>query len=132
MTSTTPTPTPNSPGQSPRRRLPIILIANLCIAVALLFAVPVIYKGQQGFLPHATVNSEYVDTAIGSGEADFVHNALRMTEVARAMAHDDHVSTMGVMQLAVAFLAALFFCNSLYLFRLHRRSRLSALPQRAG
>ena len=130
MTPTT--PTSNNKGQSYRTRLPIILIANLCVAVILLFAVPVIYKGQQEFLPHATVNREYVDTAIGSGESDFIHNALRTTEVARAMARDDHVSTMGVMQLAVAFLAVLFFGNSLYLFRLHRRSKPATALNPAG
>lgn len=122
------TPTPNLLGSSRRTRLPLILIANLCIAVILLSAVPLIYQGQQGFQPHASVNNEYVDTAIGSGEADFMHNALRTTEVARAMAHDAHVSTMGVMQVAVAFLAVLFFCNSLYLFGLQRSCRPTHVP----
>ena len=107
-----------------------MLITNLCVAVFLLLSVPLIYKGQQGFALHAATNNNYVEAAIGSGEADFMHNALRTTEIARAMAHDDHVSTMAVMQLIVAFLAFLFFCNSLYLFRLHRRSQQTPLLPR--
>jgi len=121
MTPTTHASQPT--GQSTRTRLPLILITNLCVAVFLLLAVPVIHKGQQGFILHATANNDYVEAVIGSGEADFMQNALRTTENARAMAYDDHVATMAVMQLTVAFLAFLFFFNSLYLFRLHRRSQ---------
>lgn len=120
----TPTTYASQPtGQSARTRLPLILITNLCVAVFLLLAVPVIHKGQQGFILHAVANNDYVEAVIGSGEADFMQNALRTTENARAMAYDDHVATMAVMQLTVAFLAFLFFFNSLYLFRLHRRSQ---------
>lgn len=121
MTPTTHASQPR--GQSARTRLPLILITNLCVAVFLLLAVPVIHKGQQGFILHAAANNDYVEAVIGSGEADFMQNALRTTENARAMAYDDHVATMAVMQLTVAFLAFLFFFNSLYLFRLHRRSQ---------
>ncbi len=107
-----------------------MLITNLCVAVFLLLAVPLIYKGQQGFVLHAATNNDYVEAAIGSGEMNFMHNALRTTEMARAMAYDDHVSTMAVMQLIIAFLALLFFCNSFYLFRLYRRSRNTTLVSR--
>ena len=128
MTPTTHAPTPKE--KSVSARLPLVLITNLCVAVFLLLAVPLIYKGQQGFVLHAAANNDYVEAAIGSGEADFMHNALRTTEIARAMAHDDHVSTMAIMQLIVAFLAFLFFGNSLYLFRLHRRSQqIPLLPR---
>ena len=115
---------------STHTRLPLVLITNLCVAVFLLLAVPLIYKGQQGFVLHAATNNDYVEAAIGSGEMNFMHNALRTTEMARAMAYDDHVSTMAVMQLIIAFLALLFFCNSFYLFRLHRRSRNTTLVSR--
>ncbi|HAT20409.1 MAG: hypothetical protein HRU37_08565 [Roseibacillus sp.] len=121
MTPTTHASEPTE--QSARTRLPLVLITNLCVAVFLLLALPVIHKGQQGFVQHAAANNDYVEAVIGSGEADFMQNALRTTEVARAMAHDDHVATMAIMQLTVAFLAFLFFFNSLYLFRLHRRSQ---------
>ncbi|MEE2624236.1 MAG: hypothetical protein VCA40_07370 [Roseibacillus sp.] len=121
MTPTTHASEPTE--QSARTRLPLVLITNLCVAVFLLLALPVIHKGQQGFVQHAATNNDYVEAVIGSGEADFMQNALRTTEVARAMAHDDHVATMAIMQLTVAFLAFLFFFNSLYLFRLHRRSQ---------
>ena len=104
-------------------RLPLILLTNLGVALCLLIAVPIIYNGQQRFAQHSTADKDYVEAAIGSGEADFMHNALRTTEIARAMAHDDHVSTMAVMQLTVAFLSALFFFIGLYLLRLHRCSR---------
>lgn len=94
----------------------------------MLVAVPVIYKGQQGFVPHAVVNKEYVNAAISSGEADFMNNALKTTEIARAMAHDSHVSSLAVMQMAVGVLAALFFINSLYLFWLHRQPQAVQIP----
>ncbi len=122
--------TPETKKQPARTRLPLVLITNLCVAVVLLLAVVLIYKGQQGFVLHAAANNDYVNVAIGSGEADFMHNALRTTEIARAMAHDDHVATMAIMQLIVAFLALLFFCNSLYLFRLHRLSPQTPLLSR--
>ena len=119
-----PPPTTHRGVAAPRRtRLPLVLLTNLGVALCLLVAVPVIYNGQQNFLQHSTADRNYVEAAIGSGEADFIHNALRTTEVARAMAHDDHVATMAVMQLTIAFLSALFFFNGLYLLRLHRRSR---------
>ncbi len=125
MTSTTSTPTE----KSSRTRLPLVLITNLCVAVCMLVAVPVIYKGQQGFVPHAVVNKEYVNAAISSGEADFMNNALKTTEIARAMAHDNHVSTMAIMQMTVALLAVLFFLNSFYLFRLHRQPQPVQIPR---
>ena len=125
------TRSPETKKQPARTRLPLVLITNLCVAAFLLLAVVLIYKGQQGFVLHAVANNDYVNAAIGSGEADFMHNALRTTEIARAMAHDDHVATMAIMQLIVAFLALLFFCNSLFLFRLHRRSQQTPLLSRS-
>ena len=116
--------------QPVRTRLPLVLIANLGVAVCLLVAVPLIHKGQQGFVQHSTTDRGYVEAAISSGEADFMHNALRTTEIARAMAHDDHVATMAVMQLTVAFLSVLFFFNGLYMFRLHHRSRETSVAAR--
>jgi len=113
-----------------RTRLPLVLIANLGVAVCLLVAVPLIHKGQQGFLQYSVTDRGYVEAAISSGEADFMHNALRTTEIARAMAHDDHVATMAIMQLTVAFLAFLFFFNGLYMLQLHRRNRQIPLAAR--
>ena len=104
-------PSPNTPRgitNQRRTRLPLVLLTNLGVALCLLVAVPIIYNGQQKFLQHSTADQKYVEAAIGSGEADFIHNALRTTEVARAMAHDDHIATMAVMQLTIAFLLQLF------------------------
>lgn len=95
----------------------------------MLAAIPVIYFGQRGFAPHAVVNKEYVNAAISSGEADFMHSALKTTEIARAMAHDNHLSTMTIMQVAVGALAVLFFLNSFFLFRLHRHPEPSRIPR---
>ena len=118
------THSPESKEQSARSRLPLVLITNLCVAVFLLLAVPVIHKGQQGFVLHAATNNDYVEAVIGSGEADFMQNALRTTEIATtATGRRATTATMAVMQLTVAFLAFLFFFNSLYLFRLHRRTQ---------
>ena len=100
----------------------------LGIAVVLLAAIPVIHNGQQGFVPHASVNRAYVDTVISSGKADFMNKALKTTEIARAMAHESHVSTMGVMQMAVGTLAVLFILNSFFLFRIHREPQPVRVP----
>ncbi len=94
----------------------------------MLAALPVIYNGQQGFAPHAHVDRNYVDAAISSGQADFMHKALKTTEIARAMAHESHLSTMSVMQAAVGTLAILFILNSFFLFRLHRQSQPRPAP----
>ncbi len=114
-----------------RTKLPLVLITNLGVALCLLLAVPLIHKGQQGFIQHSTTDRSYVEAAIGSGESDFIHNALLTTEIARAMAHDDHVSTMATMQLTVAFLSFLFFFNGLYMLRLYRRARETPLAARS-
>ena len=95
----------------------------------MLVAVPVIHQGQKGFVPHAVVDKKYVDAAISSGQADFMHKALKTTEIARAMAHDSHVSTMTIMQVAVGVLALLFLANSYFLFRLHRQSQPERLAR---
>lgn len=108
---------------SAKKRLPLLLITNILFAVFLLAALPIIYQGKQGFAPHADINKEYVNTAISSGQADFMHKALKTTEIARAMAHESHLSTMTLMQVTVGLLAALFFLNSFILFRIHRQSR---------
>jgi hypothetical protein len=126
MTSTTSTPSAQPP--SPRKRLPLVLITNICVAVVLLAAIPVIYSGQQGFVPHAVVNKEYVNAAISSGEADFMHNALKSTEIARAMAHDNHLSTMTIMQVTIGTLAVIFFLNSFFLLRFHRQPEPARIP----
>jgi hypothetical protein len=117
MTATTTT----TPRSSTRRKIPLVLITNTLLAVFMLAALPVIYKSQQGFAPYAQVDKEYVKSAISSGETDYMHSALQTTEIARAMAHGSHLSTMTLMQYAVGILAALFILNSFYLFRLHRR-----------
>ncbi len=113
-------PSPHSTPPSPKNRFPIVLITNLCVGLLLLAALPVIHNGQRGFVPHAVVDNDYVSSAISSGEADYMNKALHTTEIARAMAHQSHVATMGIMQLAVSTLAVLFFLNSLFLFRIHR------------
>ena len=124
------TPTTAPPAvQSPRKKLPIVLITNICVAVFMLVAIPVIHQGQKGFVPYTTVDKQYVNAAISSGEAEFMHNALKTTEIARAMAYDSHVSTMTIMQVAVAVLAVLFFFNSFFLFRLHRQPQAPRLPR---
>lgn len=135
MTATTTTPsvspvTTSAPAPSPaRRKFPLVLVTNLCAAFLLLGALPIIYNGQQGFVPHAVVNKEYVNVAIASGEADFMHKALKTTEIARAMAYDDHLATMSVMQAAVGVLAVLFLLNSYFLFRMHRQPELARTPR---
>ena len=77
---------------------------------------------KRNFYLKGNINKEYVDTAIGSGQADFMNKALQTTEIARAMAHDSHVSTMTIMKFSVGVLAVLFFLNSFYLFRLQREA----------
>ncbi|MFP6857543.1 MAG: hypothetical protein VCA73_09735 [Roseibacillus sp.] len=125
MTSTT-TPLPAT---SPRKRLPLVLITNVCVAVILLAAIPVINKGQQGFAPHAVVNKEYINSAINSGEAEFMNRALKTTEIARAMAHDNHLSTMNLMQVSIGALAVLFFFNSFILFRIYRQPQPASISR---
>ena len=102
------------------KRITFYLAGNFCLALLMLFALPLIHKNTQGFRPHTKIDKEYVNAAINSGEADFMHNALRTTETARAMAYDTQVSTMTLMQFAAMALAALFLLNSILLFRLRR------------
>ena len=122
--------TATTPSQPQKKRFLLVLISNACVALLMLVAIPVIHNGHQGFAPHASVNREYVDAAIGSGKADFMNKALKTTEIARAMAHESHLSTMVLMQMAVGALAVLFFVNSLFLFRLHRQHHPAPAPRR--
>ena len=124
----TPTTTP-LPATPPRKRLPLVLISNVCVAIILLAAIPVVYQGKQGFAPHAVVNKEYIDSAINSGEAEFMNRALKTTEVARAMAHGNHLSTMTLMQVSIGALAVLFFFNSFILFRIYRQPQSASISR---
>jgi hypothetical protein len=124
MTATT-VPTPLA-----TKRPPLVLIVNLCFAVFLLAALPVIHHGQKGFLPYASMDKDYINAAISSGEAEFMHQALRTTEAGRALAHESHIETMTLMQLAVLALVVLFAFNCFFLYRQHRQE-LVRLPRGA-
>ena len=97
MTSTT-TPLPAT---SPRKRLPLVLITNVCVAVILLAAIPVINKGQQGFAPHAVVNKEYINSAINSGEAEFMNRALNITMIKRPVRQSEFLYILDLLILRV-------------------------------
>ena len=110
------------------KRITFYFAGNLCIAFLMLFALPVIHKSTEDFRPHTVINKGYVNAAISSGEADFMHNALKTTETARAMAYDTQVSTMTLMQFATICLATLFLLNSFLLFRLRREPAKATTP----
>ena len=106
-------------------RFAIFLAGNLAIAIYMLVSVVLIRNGQEEFKAHAKIDREYVDTVIGSGEAERVNKALKITEVARAYAYKDYVSLMTVLQFGAGAVAVLFFLNTFFLFRL--RQPLKAL-----
>jgi hypothetical protein len=86
----------------------------------MLAALPVIHTGQKRFAPYAELDKNYVNAAISSGESEFMHKALKTTETARAMAHESHLVTMTLMQLAAGALAIMFAFNSFFMFRQQR------------
>lgn len=127
---TTTTTTTSAP--APVKRSPIVLIVNICVAVLMLASLPVIHLGQKRFAPHAEMDKEYVNAAISSGSAEFMHKALQTTEVARALAYESHLETMSLMQAGVVALAALFVLNSLFLARTLRAARGLSQPARVS
>jgi hypothetical protein len=135
MNATTTTPVSTPAGRLPSasvsttaKRLPLVFIVNVCVAFLLLAALPIIHNAQKGFAPYAKLDKSYVNAAISSGEAEFIHKALKTTETARAMAHESHVDTIIVMQLAVVAFAILFAMNSFLLLRHHRQP--AGLPRK--
>jgi hypothetical protein len=67
------------------------------------------------------MDKDYINAAIGSGEAEFMHQALRTTEGARALALESLIETMTLMQLAALALLILVAFNCFFLFRHHRQ-----------
>ena len=118
--------------QAPRYRpvrFAIFLSGNLCLALYMLFTIPMLHQGRKGFVPHASIDKDYVNAVISSGEAEGMHKALKITEIARAGAYEDYVAMMGLLQFAAAALAVLFVLNTVFLFRL--RQPLKALARRS-
>jgi len=109
-------------------RFAILLAGNLCLTLYMLFTIPMIQHGSRGFAPHTDIDKDYVNAVIRSGEAEGMHKALKITEIARAGAYRDYVDMMKILQFAAGALAVLFLVNTFFLFRM--REPLKALnPQ---
>ncbi len=111
-------------------RFAFFIAGNLALALFMLVALVFLQSGQKGFLPYTSIDKDYVNGVIASGEAATMHKALKITEIARAGAYEDYVSMMSLLQLAAIALAALFAMNTYFLIRL--RTPLKAMQPVAG
>ena len=102
------------------KRPAAFLLGNLAMAIFMLAAIPFIRSGQSDFATFAQLDQNYVTAVLADGRVESLQDALKQTEVARALGHKEHVATLGVLQLAAIFVAALFFLNSLVLYGMSR------------
>jgi TctA family transporter len=117
-----------TPPATRNKRLSIYLISNFCFVLFMLAAIPFIRSGQARFLPHATINKEYVSETLTHGTAEDIDTALKTTEVYRAAGYQDLVGMMDLMQVTALVLALLFVVNGFVLFRLRQSAEVPAHP----
>ena len=110
-----------------------IIIMNIVAIIAMLSMAAITIKGAEQFKSFAAINKEYVNDVIASGEAEYQHNALKVTETARAMAYDQNVQTMNVMVvlcivISMVGVANLWMLTSGLKWRNRRRLRFAPMP----
>ena len=115
-----------TPPATRNKRLSFYVISNFCFVVVMLAAIPFIRSGQARFLPHATINKEYVSETLTHGTVEDIDRALKTTEVYRAAGYQDLVGMMDLMQLSAIMLALLFVVNGFVLFRLRQPEQVPA------
>lgn len=109
----------NSPESNRHRRRHIAFIAgNFIFAALMLGSIPFIRQGESGFRPFTELDKEYVHAVIADGRPEAFENALKKTEVARAVGYQDHVATLELLQFAAVAMALLFLVNTFLLFRM--------------
>ena len=113
------------------KRPTAILLGNLVLAIFMLAAIPFIRNGQSDFAHFAELDHHYVTGILADGRVESLQDALKQTEVARALGHKEHVVTLGLMQLGAIVLAALFLLNALVLYGMSRPQPAVALPRRS-
>lgn len=119
MTSTTST-------QS--KRLSLYFICNCAFLALMLAAGLMVRSGQASFIPHTTVDKQFVTNVIASGETEAAWDALKTTEIARAEGFSGMVSMMDLMQVATLIMATFFIVNGYFLFKLRSSPTLTSVP----
>ncbi|NNC88601.1 MAG: hypothetical protein HKN82_09110 [Akkermansiaceae bacterium] len=113
------------------KRPTAFLLGNLAFAIFMLVAIPFIRSGQSDFASYAKLDKDYVQAVLADGRVESLQDALKQTEVARALGHKEHVATLGVLQLATILLAVLFFVNAMMLYGMSRPQPVPArVPNR--
>ena len=110
------------------RKLNYYLLLNLVLVAALVAAIPLIRSGQDNYEPHAVVDRDYVKGVISTGEQAEISTALKLSEIARAVAYKDYVEMLTVMQVVAALLVVMVVGNILMLVRIRALSRATPAP----
>lgn len=116
----------------PPRKISYYLLLNIVLAAALVAAIPLIRSGQHNYEPHAVVDREYVKQVISSGHQEEISTALKLTEISRAVAYNDYVQMLTVMQVVAALLVVMVIGNILMLVRVRTLQREAAIPVRVA
>lgn len=111
-----------------RKRLSLYFICNCAFLVLMVSAGFMIRSGQSQFIPHTSVDKQYVRTVIASGETEAAWDALKYTETARASGFQSVVTMMDLMQVATIVMALFFILNCYFLLRLRSAPTPASVP----
>ena len=120
--------TQSSSPSKPARKINYYLLLQLVLVVALIAAIPLIRSGKNNYEPHAVVDRDYVRGVIATGEKEEISTALKLTEISRAVAYNDYVQMLSIMQVVLALLVAMVFGNILMLVRARTLNTASLEP----
>jgi hypothetical protein len=108
-----------TPSNSPsKKRISLYYLCNCLFLVFMVVAAFMIRSGQADYLPHASVDKQFVQDVIATGETENAWNALKTTEIARAEGFRGMVTMMDLMQSATIVMALFFVLNGYFLFKL--------------
>jgi hypothetical protein len=94
-----------------RNKRVYVSIINATAMIVLIVGGFVIHKRYQAFKPYASLDKEYVQGVIESGQGDSMIVALQQTETARAMAMDSNLLSMRVAIGLVGTFTFILFLN---------------------
>jgi hypothetical protein len=110
------------------KRLSVYFICNCAFLVLMLAAGFMVRSGQASYMPHTTVDKQFVRNIIASGETEVAWNALKNTEYLRAEGFQGIVSMMDLMQIATLIMAVFFIVNGYFLFKLRSTPSPTSVP----